>query len=172
MISIVAFGATLRLRSNDKCAVRPLRTGQGVRHRQSAPRWSTPRGVTLLELIVVMALLGLVLAIAAPAFIVPDARHESELTTVLTTARRAAVLRGEPVTLRLDATGGWRLEGDATPAAPPIATGTLGSSVGRLRIRVSPLGTCVADPVAEGPAVAWNALECRMGVTRAEAPAK
>jgi prepilin-type N-terminal cleavage/methylation domain-containing protein len=169
----VAFGATLRLRSLDECASRRLLgTGQGVRHRPSAPRCSIPRGVTLLELIVVIALLGLILAIAAPAFIVPSASHDSELTTVLGTARRAAILRGEPVTLAIDSTGGWRLDGDATPAAPPIATGTLGSSVGRLRIRVSPIGTCVADPAGGAPVVDWNALDCRMGVARAEAPVK
>jgi len=128
--------------------------------------------VTLLELIVVIALLGLILAIAAPAFVVPTARPESELTTVVATARRAAIVRGEPVTLAILESGAWRIDGDATPTASPIATGKLAASVGVLRIRVSAMGTCVADPVTTQDAADWNALECRFGRAPAERPSR
>jgi prepilin-type N-terminal cleavage/methylation domain-containing protein len=94
------------------------------------------RGVTLLELIVVLALLGLVLAVAAPAYIVPATTSISDLGSSLATARRAAVLRGEPVTLTVDNAGAWRVDGDASPTAPAIATGRFASTVGRLRVRV------------------------------------
>jgi Tfp pilus assembly protein FimT len=92
--------------------------------------------VTLLELIVVLALLGLVLAVAAPAYIVPATTSISDLGSSLATARRAAVLRGEPVTLTVDNAGAWRVDGDASPTAPAIATGRFASTVGRLRVRV------------------------------------
>ena len=120
------------------------------------------RGVTLLELIVVLALLGLVLAIAAPAFIVPDARGTGNLESVLATARRAAVLRGEPVTLAIDDAGAWRLDGDATASAQPIATGRLDSPTGALRVRISPLGSCIPEP-APGSRADWSAVGCGPG---------
>jgi prepilin-type N-terminal cleavage/methylation domain-containing protein len=143
-----------------------------VRHRGSWAEHVVRRGLTLLELIVVIALLGLILAIAAPTFIVPSPQRDSELTTVLAAARRAAILRGEPVTLAFDGSGGWRIDGDATPTASPIATGKLGSSVGQLRVRVSAVGTCVIDPGASAPVADWNPLDCRVGVARGEASIK
>ena len=118
--------------------------------------------MTLLELIVVLSLLGLVLAVAAPAFIVPAVAPTSDLGSALATARRAAVLRGEPVTLIVDDAGAWRLDGDASPTAPSIATGRLASSVGRLRVRVSPLGTCIPEPVDGARVPDWNALGCSL----------
>ena len=128
--------------------------------------------MTLLELIVVIALLGLVLAIAAPTFIVPSSQRGSELTTVLATARRAAILRGEPVTLAVDASGAWRIDGDVTPAAAPIAAGHLGTAPGTLRVRVSPMGTCVVDPAVGAQVTDWDALACSPRAVRAEDPGK
>jgi Tfp pilus assembly protein FimT len=118
--------------------------------------------VTLLELIVVLALLGLVLAVAAPAFIVPAATSTSDLGSSLATARRAAILRGEPVTLTVDDAGAWRVDGDASPTVTSIATGRLASAVGRLRVRVSPLGTCIPEPVDGARVPDWNALGCSL----------
>jgi hypothetical protein len=118
--------------------------------------------VTLLELMVVLVLLGLVLAVVAPAFIVPAAASTSDLASSLATARRAAVLRGEPVTLTVDDTGAWRVDGDASPTAPAIAMGRLASTVGRLRVRFSPLGTCVPEPVDRARVADWNALGCSL----------
>jgi prepilin-type N-terminal cleavage/methylation domain-containing protein len=140
------------------------RQAQGVSQRWTGPLGgSSRRGVTLLELIVVLALLGLVLAIAAPAFIVPTPPRASDLGAALATARRAAILRSEPVTLAIDAAGVWRVDGDASPGAPPIATGTIGSRIGRMRVRVSPVGTCVPEPTDGVRLPDWNALGC--GIT-------
>jgi len=135
--------------------------GQAVRQ-PPLPR----SGVTLLELIVVIALLGLILAVAAPAFIVPAARREPDLSTAIGMARHAAILRGEPVTIAFSKAGDWRIDGDATPTASPIATGKLVASIGALRVRVSPLGTCLSDGIASP--VDWNALDCRFGAESAE----
>lgn len=140
---------------------RPGTTGQAVRH---APwrrqRTRRRRGVTLLELIVVIALLGLILAIAAPAIVFPSEKKESELTTIIGTARRAAVLRGEPVTLTFDGAN-WRIASDAAPSAPAIAAGSLATSLGTLRVYVSPLGTCLADAGSSAVTMRWSALDCR-----------
>jgi prepilin-type N-terminal cleavage/methylation domain-containing protein len=120
-----------------------------------------PRGATLLELIVVLALLGLILAVAAPAFIVPTPPQTPDLGSALDAARRAAILRGEPVTLTVDDDGGWRVEGDASLASPPVVAGTLAASVGRLRVRVSANGTCVPEPIDGVRLPDWNATGCR-----------
>ena len=119
--------------------------------------------MTLLELIVVLSLLGLMLAVVAPSFIIPAARTESDFARVLDTARRAAILRAEPVTLSLAADGPWRIDGDATPGAPPIATGLLRAPAGRaIRVRISPLGTCVLETADDNSVVSmWNAVGCR-----------
>ena len=133
-----------------------------MRH-SSRPHGLVRRGVTLLELIIVIALLGLILGIAAPAFIVPSPKRQSELATVIATAKRAAILRGEPVTLAFVDGGAWQIDGDATPTAASIASGKLDSSVGSLRIHVSPMGTCIVESFASTNAVEWNALDCRFG---------
>ena len=131
---------------------------QGVRH--ASP---VRRGVTLVELIVVLALMALVLAIAAPAFVTPRASRDGGFAAVVATARRAAILRSEPVTLALEADGEWHIDGDASPpAATPIAAGRLTPAIGQLRVRISPLGTCIPDRPVEGSGVTWNALECRL----------
>lgn len=141
--------------------------GQSVRHESSHGRLR--RGVTLLELIVVLALLGLLLAVAAPAFVIPREKKDSELAVVLTTARRAAILRSEPVTLIVSQSGDWRLDSPATADASPIATGTLDRSLGGLRVQISPLGTCVATQgVSTLPN--WNAVQCRTDAVAERGP--
>ena len=140
--------------------------GQAVRHGSSTVRLR--RGVTLLELIVVLALLGLLLAVAAPAFVIPSEKKESELAGVLATSRRAAILRAEPMTLVVSQNGDWRLDSPATANASPIATGTLGRSVGGLRVQISPLGTCLATGASSLPN--WNALQCRTDAAVERAP--
>ena len=129
-----------------------------------APRRRQPtihrRGLTLLELIVVIALLGLILAIAAPAIVFPSEKKESELTTIIAAARRAAVLRGEPVTVTV-AGAAWRITSDAVPSAAPIAAGSLASSIETLRVHVSPLGTCLPEADGSAGSSNWNALDCR-----------
>ena len=126
--------------------------------------------MTLLELIVVLALLGLVLAIAAPAFIVPATAATSDLGSAVASARRAAVLRGEPVTLSVDDAGAWHVDGDASPGAPAIATGKLAAKLGRLRVRVSPLGLCIPEPIDGSPVPDWNALGCSLASLASPAP--
>ena len=105
-------------------------------------------------------MLGLLLAIAAPAFLLPPSRASNDLQAVLAAARRTAVLRAEPVTLSIDGAGAWTLTGDATPDAPAIATGTLADSPGRAKVRVSPLGFCVPELASTAAGRDWNALGC------------
>lgn len=135
----------LHRRSTFSIRLRRLdRVGQAV-SQHPKPQGSRRPGATLLELIVVLALLGLLLAIAAPAFIVPNEKSEPNVAAVVATARRAAILRAEPVTLTFEENGAWRVDSDATPGTSPIATGRLASSTNGVRIRISPLGVSVPE---------------------------
>jgi len=108
------------------------REGQRLSHGLVAHRACVQRnGVTLLELIVVLALLGLILAIAAPSFTLPPIRSENPMTASLVAARRRAVIRGEPVTVSINGT----------------------------RVHVTPLGTCIPETTSHTTAP-WDAIGC------------
>ena len=129
-----------------------------VRHRSQASY--ARHGVTLLELIVVLALVGLLLGIAAPAFVVPSPRPESDAASALTAARRTSLLRGEPVTLLLERDGSWRVVADASTGGAPINTGVVRGWTTPLRIHVSPVGTCIAEPADGADSAPWNVAGC------------
>ena len=112
------------------------REGQRLSHRLRAV--ASRRGVTLLELIIVLALLGLMLAIAAPLFTWPA---ENIPLSTLKSARRQAVLRGQPV----------------------IAT------VYGTRVHVTPLGVCIPEASPNATRATWDAIGCTASGEPAEA---
>lgn len=77
------------------------REGQGLSHGPPGALQVGRPGVTLLELIVVLAVLGLILAIATPMFMIPP---RGPVDDEIALARRMAVIRGEPVTVVVNGT--------------------------------------------------------------------
>ena len=81
----------------------------------SSPRATTPprpvrRGVTLLELLVVLILLAVTAAVVMPALRPPSTTVEADpAATVVASARRVAIRRGEPLRLRIASDGVWGL---------------------------------------------------------------
>jgi prepilin-type N-terminal cleavage/methylation domain-containing protein len=122
-------------------------------------------GVTLLELLVVLTLLGLAAALAAPAFLTPGppaGEQGAALGAPLRAARDNAIRRAETLYLTVSATGRWRLDTPSDTAAP-LATGAARDYAGPpITVVVSPLGTCGLDAAsaAAGRSLAFDPLTC------------
>lgn len=109
------------------------------------PRFARAFGFTLIEVLVVLALMGLAAGLVAPALL-HARRQRPALNSLIPTAREEAARRGEMVYLRVDGSGQWRMEGAASPAAGPFAAGHVEPFPGvPLTLIVSPLGTCAFD---------------------------
>ena len=67
-------------------------------------------GVTLIELLVVLVLLAVTAAVVLPVLTPPaTATDDDPAATVVASARREAIRRGEPLRLRIDTDGVWAL---------------------------------------------------------------
>ncbi len=97
-----------------------------------------------MEVIVVLVLLGLAAALAAPAFIVPEPDDPSALSSIVSGVRELAARRGETLKLRLTPDGEWRVEAAQGSPEGVLAEGRLeGDFRGpAFTLMVSPLGTC------------------------------
>jgi prepilin-type N-terminal cleavage/methylation domain-containing protein len=95
----------------------------------------SPRGFTLLELVVVLALIAIGASLVAPAVLSPPPAPDAGVVRV-EDARRLALRRAESVTVPLD---------------------------GQLRIRVSPLGACTLERTSGAGAMpAFDPIGCRV----------
>src|SRR5690349_17992617 len=129
----------------------------------SAPNTHLPRGHTLWEVLLVLALLGAVCGLAAPAvrFVRPETGGVSqvarEIVAVIESARLTAVQRGTTIELRLDpATGqAWvfAAEGDtlrliSTPLLSHLSTAeSLAGGEPRPRYVITPDGQTFGRPL-------------------------
>lgn len=124
------------------------------------------RGFTLVELVVVLVLMGLAVGLVAPALRPPQPAAESAVAPLLRTGRTAAVARGEPMVLKMNGAGSWRLDARGTGDGDPVASGIVSPPpAAAFSIDFSPLGTCAAD-VRSGSAesLALEPLTCEIHV--------
>ncbi|MGZ8414640.1 MAG: prepilin-type N-terminal cleavage/methylation domain-containing protein [Gemmatirosa sp.] len=115
------------------------------------------RGVTLLELLVVLLLLGLAAALAAPRLLRPRAADAGDpLARTVAMGRALALRRAEALRLEIDADGRWRL----VARDSVLQRGALPTATTPLRLGISPLGVCMPEPADDAPAPAWDAAAC------------
>jgi prepilin-type N-terminal cleavage/methylation domain-containing protein len=113
------------------------------------------RGFTLVEVVVVLVLLGVMAAVAAPAFL-NEARGNdlrdgaAVVQRILDRARVTARVSGHRVTVTLDATNSryWIDDPALTGAIALPAGATLWSERPRARVTFQPAGPASADPIA------------------------
>lgn len=127
------------------------------------------RGVTLLELLVVLVILGITAAFVVPPLLSSrpaNAAPEQQVETLLSSVRRGAVQRGEPVRLRLEDDGAWAVVGQRSGST--VDTGRLAAGVRRLDVTVDPRGTCTpvqAGRTANGTSVRDSAAGALNGLS-------
>ena len=118
---------------------------------------SARRAFTLIEMVVVLAIMGIALAIVAPAIVLPA--KESGLASAVSLARNAALRRSEQVDLEVDSTR-WLVYA-VRSGTQPVLKGKLDSAMGgRISIHISPLGLCTVD--GAGPEISLNPFTCEM----------
>ncbi|HEV7366314.1 MAG TPA: prepilin-type N-terminal cleavage/methylation domain-containing protein [Gemmatimonadales bacterium] len=121
------------------------------------------RGFTLLEMLVVLLLIGMAAALAAPMLLRTNPAR-SGFDELIAIAREAAVKRGEVLYLRVSTSGQWSLEAASAPTADPLASGHVGSVGGPFTLMISPNGSCMFDvpTVARGTALQLDPLTCEV----------
>jgi prepilin-type N-terminal cleavage/methylation domain-containing protein len=104
-------------------------------------------GFTLVELLVVLVVMGLMVGLVAPAIIPrPEPDERDSLSSAIRFAREAAVRRSEVVYLRIDASGGWSIDGASSSEDGPLASGRIDRyGGGAATLVASPIGTCAFD---------------------------
>ncbi len=126
---------------------------------------SPDRGVTLLELIVVLVVLALAASVAAPALRRQAEPRRSGLEAVLLGAREAAARRGETIHLTISESGAWRMVGAASPGEAPIQGGRVDPFPGLpFTLIVTPVGSCGFDvrSTAADSAVRLDPMSCTL----------
>ena len=119
------------------------------------------RGLTLLELMVALALLGLMLALVTPLFRRPT-RRDGRLDAVLRAARATAISRSETMALRVRADGQWSVRALPPDDALLLLSGTLDSQPSlAFQLQLTPLGACLPTSSLPAEFAGWDAAGCR-----------
>lgn len=126
-------------------------------------------GLTLLELLVVLAILAITTAVVPLAWRSPRAPDGSALDGLTQSARREAIRRGEELRLRVDVDGTWVLaarDGTDILETGRIAIETATVPTTAVSLRVDALGTCRPGSDSEATngassSVSFDMLGCR-----------
>jgi prepilin-type N-terminal cleavage/methylation domain-containing protein len=125
-----------------------------------------PRGVTLLELLIVLVLMTVAAALVLPAFGARPAPAQTAEARVIASARRTAIRRAEPLRLRLFADGAWSIRSQRDGAL--VDSGRVAEALPPSDVLVDALGSCI--PVGQSTGLmTFDPLSCVM-VAGATAP--
>jgi hypothetical protein len=120
---------------------------------------SNRTGITLVELVVVLVVMGLGTALIAPALIFPEPSGAGELARLLSGAVQLAATREQTVELVVEADGRWRIPDPAGDGV--LAEGRLQEPSTSYALRISPLGSC-GPTAGSDPPFALDLLTCEV----------
>lgn len=110
--------------------------------------------MTLLEVLVVMAVLGLVTAVVLPALVVPPT-EPAGIGQVVRRARGLAIARAQTLRLTVAPDGRWVVRDDAFA----IDSGAI-TAPGRIELWFSPAGHCRLASALPASWTAWDVTRC------------
>lgn len=99
------------------------------------------RGVTLLELLIVLTLMGVTATLVVPLFTQRTPRQEEASVALVTSARRTAVRRSEPLRIRLSPSGAWSVHAIRTGAI--VDSGRVDDALPDTDLLIGALGGCM-----------------------------
>lgn len=131
---------------------------------ECVPRLPASAGFTLIEVLVVLMFMALAAAVVAPALVPPAQPSVPAFSELLESSRRAAVRRGEALTLRVERDGRWQLSAQSRGREYPLRSGQGERFATPIRLVISPIGTCAPAIDARSAAVlsGLNQLTCDM----------
>ncbi len=118
------------------------------------------RGVTLVELLVALSLMGVVAALVLPSFSRPH-DEGTPIGDVVRAARGAAIARAQLLSLTVKANGSWSVH----PLPPDDSLTILGGQLDRpttapFQLQLTPLGACLATTPLPADFRGWDAAGC------------
>lgn len=114
------------------------------------------RGMSLLELLVVLTLMGVAAALVAPVFRSRSSGPERYDVALVASARRTAVRRAEPLRLRLFENGSWSIVAQRDGAM--VDSGHVAGQLPTADLLLDALGGCV--PVPQKQSREFDPLSC------------
>ncbi|MDQ6717180.1 MAG: type II secretion system GspH family protein [Gemmatimonadota bacterium] len=102
----------------------------------------TRRAYTIIEVVIVLMIIGIALAMAAPGFARVTAAPSNSPQQVIGSARHTAIERAQTLTLVIAPDGSWNLAEAAAPGRE-LAHGAIDPVPMKVGLTISPAGICV-----------------------------
>ena len=118
---------------------------------------TAPRGVTLLELLIVLTVMGVMSVLVLPAFVKRAPERGAAAEAILASARRTAIRRAEPLRVRFARDGAWLVT--ALRDNSVVDSGHVKDSLPTTELLLDALGGCV--PASHtAPLTTFDPLTC------------
>ena len=130
---------------------------------------SRPRGYTIIEMVIVLMILGVALALAAPGFARSVSTSTDTRVQVIAAARGAAIDRAETLSLDIGQDGRWVLS-EPGAADHALSGGTIANPGAALRLNLSPAGLCIPNAGSGQDNIVVDPLSCAVAQAPVNSP--